>query len=183
MSWELFVIKGDRALVRGFVHGFVWGAGDPQGVHCEAELPLEKESLATWLQLGPHQRLLVKSQLAERLAAALGETHEELKVQLQERLPVRELAFHVEARVFSPELAAALQEKLFAHLPEGVEVRDKNESQSQDTAARGAELYAPVHHFDYRVSCTFAGTVEGILDLHRRLSGTDFVKVSPLRVR
>ncbi len=182
MSWELFVVKGDKEIVRGFVHGFVWGAGDPQGVFCEAELDLERESLASLLKLGPHQRLLVRANLANRLAEALEKAHQELRLELKERKTVAELLFEARARVFSPELAGQIKKSFFSELPPGVEVRNKEEEQAQDNAARGPELYAPVHHFEYRATCTFAGPVEAMVALHRQLAGLDFVEVEPLRI-
>lgn len=182
MSWELFVIKGDKEIVRGFVHGFVWGAGDPKGVYCEAELPLERESLASFLKLGPHQRLLVKAGLAARLAEAVEKAHEELRLELKQRRPIGELSFQARARVFSPEAAKTILQQFFGELPPGVEVRDKREEQEKDTSAKGAELYAPVHHFEYRASCTFAGPVEAIVELHGKLAGLDFVELEPIRI-
>lgn len=182
MSWELFVVKGDKEIVRGFVHGFVWGAGDPQGVFCEAELDLERESLASLLKLGPHQRLLVRASLAPRLADAIAKAHDELRLELAERRAVSELSFAARARVFSPELAEEIKRRFFAELPAGIRVTQKEEEQAKDNSARGTELYAPVHHFEYRAFCTFAGPVEAILPFRSQLSALDFVEVEPIRI-
>lgn len=182
MSWELFVVKGDKEIVRGFVHGFVWGAGDPQGVFCEAELPLERESLASFLKLGPHQRLLVRANLAPRLSEAITQAHQELHLELKERRAVAELSFTAQARVFSQEIAEKIKRRFFTELPSGVRVTQKEEQQAKDNSAKGAELYAPVHHFEYRVVCAFAGPVEAILPFHRELAALDFVEVEPIRI-
>lgn len=182
MSWELFVVKGDKEIVRGFVHGFVWGAGDPQGVFCEAELPLERESLASLLKLGPHQRLLVRENLANRLAEAISQAHQELRLELRERRPITELSFEARARVFSHEMAEEIKRHFFAELPPEVKVVHKEEQQTKDNSAKGAELYAPVHHFEYRALCTFSGPVEGLLPFYRQLASLDFVEVEPIRI-
>lgn len=182
MGWELFVVKGDKEIVRGFAHGFVWGAQDPSGVYCEAELPLERESLVELLKLAPHQRLLVRANLAERLAEALARTSAELRLELKERREVREVTFEAKARVFSREVAEKIRKRFFAELPPGVEVRNKREEEEKDTSAKGQELYAPVHHFEYRASCTFAGPVEAILGLHKDLADLDFVEVGPIHI-
>lgn len=182
MSWELFVVKGDREIVRGFVHGFVWGARDPQGVFCEAELDLERESLASLLKIGPHQRLLVRANLADRLSEAMVKAHPELHLELKERRPISELSFEAQARVFSPELAEEIKRRFFTELPPGVKVAHKKEQQAKDNTAKGTELYAPVHHFEYRAVCTFTGPVEAVLPFHRELSTLDFVEVEPIRI-
>jgi hypothetical protein len=181
MSWELFVVKGDKDVIRGFVHGFAAGAGSAQAVYCEAELPLERASLARLLLSGPHHRVLVQARFAEKLAAALESAASELSLELQSRKPVSKLRFVAKAEAFSPEVAASLQEKLF-HPPAGVAVEHKQEEKQTDRTARGAELYAPVHHFQYRAEVHYAGEVEGILALHRALAATDFVEVSPVEV-
>lgn len=182
MSWELFLVKGDKEIVRGFVHGFVWGAGDPQGVFCEAELDLERESLASFLKLGPHQRLLVRAELADRLAEAMAKAHSELRLELKERRAIAELSFAARARVFSSELAEEIKRRFFAEPPPGVRVTQKEEQQAKDNTARGTELYAPVHHFEYRALASFTGPVEAILPFHRELAALDFVEVEPVRI-
>ncbi len=182
MSWELFVVKGTKEIVRGFVHGFVWGAGVPQGVFCEAELDLERESLASFLKLGPHQRLLVQAPLADRLAEAIAQAHRELRLELKERRAVVELRFEARARVFSQEMAEEMKRRFFVQLPPGIKVLQKEEQQAQDNSARGTELYAPVHHFEYRAVCTFAGPVDAILPFRRELATLDFVEVEPIRI-
>ncbi len=182
MSWELFVVKGDKAIVRGFVHGFVWGAGDPRGVFCEAELPLERESLARFLKLGPHQRLLVRGALAGQLAQAIENAHEELELKLVERRRVQKLSFEAQARVFSQEQAAEIRQLFFETIPSSVAVADVKEEETRDVSAKGAELYAPVHHYEYRASCTFSGPPEDILALHHKLFGRDFIEVGDIHV-
>jgi len=181
MSWELFVVKGDKEVTRGFVHGFVAGAGFPAAAHCEAELPLERESLARLLLAGPHHRFLVDSRLADQLAAAFGQQVCKLGLVLESRRPVKELRFSAKAKAFSREVAESLKNKLL-NLPAGVRLQDTKEAESEDATARGAELYAPVHHFEYRAEVHYAGEVEGIVALHRNLAATEFVEVSPVEV-
>ncbi len=182
MNWELFLVKGDKEKVRGFVHGFVWGAGDPTGVLCEQELSLEKESIASWLFSGPHQRLLVRASLADSLAQALAQASAHLDLSLQSRKPVKCLRFSGQAEAFSPEVAEGLQRALFHHVPAGVAVEEKKEEVERDPGASGTELYAPVHHYRYRAQVTYAGEVTGMLELHQRLAATDFVQVEPIHV-
>lgn len=182
MSWEQFLVKGDKDLVRGFVHGFVWGAGDPEGVLCEEELPLERESIASLLFSGSHQRLLVRKAWAERLAQALENAAQKWDLSLKARQPVRALHFAAKAKAFSPEVAEQLKEALFRKLPSGIAVERESEKEERDPQAKGPELYAPVHHFQYTAEASYQGEVEATLQLHRKLATLDFVEVTPLQV-
>ncbi|MGQ9834961.1 MAG: hypothetical protein ACUVRQ_03130 [Thermoanaerobaculaceae bacterium] len=182
MSWELFTVKGDKEILRGFVHGFVSGIGKPQAAYCEAELPLEKESLAELLRVGPHHRVLVEASTAEVFAKALEATSSELGLHLKERRLVRKARFVAEAKAFSTEVMGTLRDKLLDKLPPGVGIAEKQEKKEEDASARGAELYAPVHQLQYAARITYQGEVAAILAWHKELSHTDFVEVSPIQM-
>lgn len=182
MSWELFTVKGDKDIIRGFVHGFVSGIGKPQAAYCEAELSLEKESLAELLLVGPHHRVLVEASTAEAFAKALEATSSELGLQLKERRFVRKAHFVAKAKAFSTEVMATLREKLFDKVPSGVDIAEKQEKKEEDASARGTELYAPVHHLQYAARITYQGEVAAILAWHKELSHIDFVEVSPIQI-
>lgn len=182
MNWELFTIKGDKEIIRGFVHGFTSGIGKPQAAYCEAELPLEKESLGELLGLGPYHRVLVEASTAEGFAGALEDTSSELGLHLKERRSVKKAGFIAEAKAFSPEVLATLQEKLFHKVPSGVRIGEKQEKKEEDTSAQGAELYAPVHQLEYTARLVYEGEVEAVLAWHKELSHTDFVEVSPIQL-
>lgn len=182
MSWELFTVKGDKEIIRGFVHGFVSGMGKPQAAYCEAELPLEKESLAELLRVGPYHRVLLEASTAEAFANALEASSAELGLHLKERRPVRQARFVVEAKAFSAQVMETLCDKLFHEVPSGVRIAEKEEKKEEDASARGVELYAPVHQVQYAARITYQGEVEAILSWHKELSHKDFVKISPIQL-
>jgi hypothetical protein len=64
----------------------------------------------------------------------------------------------------------------------GIERVELDEWGQLDPEARGLELYAPAHDFEYRASGRVAGPPHATLQLRKKLAATDFVRLGPLEI-
>ncbi len=179
------VVDGPDTALRAFAAGFLAGRGEPrEAVLHGPDLPLEPGSfgdrLSALLRGGRHEILLVDARLGEALTSALARHADELGIRVTEHVAVAAVSFEFSAETPSREAAARIDAEL-ANLPAGVTLIDQ-EREEIDPGARGVELYAPAHDYQFRAEGRASGALDGVLALHRRLTETDFVTVEPLHL-
>ena len=184
-DWHAIVVDGPDATLRAFTAGFLAGRGVPRAAVLHGpDIPVELGSFGERLQArlhgGRHEVLLVDASLGTALAAALAREADALGIRVAEQAALTGASFEFSAETPSREAAARIHAAL-ASLPGGVTLADQ-EREEVDPDAGGVELYAPVHAYTFRVKGRATGTVDGLLALHRRLKGLDFVKAEPLHL-
>jgi len=184
-DWHVIVIEGPERDVRAFVARFLADRGaDPASVVFGDDVDLEDESLVERLRAllrGGHHALLAPAELTPALVDAVAREGSEIGLRVGDHHAVAEASFGFEAEVFSREVSKAIRAALQA-LPEGVRFARHAEHEEEHAGAKGVELYAPAHHYAYRVSGELVGPVAGILVMHERLVPHEAVRTMPLRL-
>ena len=126
--------------------------------------------------------VLAPESYAARLTRALEREGSTVGLTVQQQAEVAGASFTFNAESFNPAEAATLQRELLGELPDGVELRDVTVDEKHDESCRGAELYSPAHHFSWRVSAEAGGPLTGLLEMHRRASSQENVRVEPVRL-
>jgi len=186
-SYHHLLIEGPRGWTLGFIHGYLRGMGaeampldaEAEGFACE---PL-RERLREMLDPGREILHLlarddvlarVRQALADRMAAEHG-------VEIKEELLIAGARFDFSVHTFSREHAEHIR-GLFARLPAGVELtKDTSFEEILDPEATGTHSMAPAHGYELRGEGSAAGTLDGILALHRDCRATELIKERPIQ--
>jgi len=184
-DWHAIVVDGPDAALRAFTAGFLAGRGAPRAAVLHGpDIPVEPGSFSERLQArlhgGRHDVLLVDSSLGAALAAALAQEADGLGIRVAEHVALTGASFEFSAETPSRDAAARIHAEL-ENLPAGVTLAQQ-EREEVDPDAGGVELYVPVHAYTFRVKGRATGVVDGVLALHRRLKGLDFVSAEPLHL-
>ena len=186
--WHALVVEGPAHAARGFVAGFVAAGGGKGGAIFGSDVDLEEqhESLGARLRAlfraGTHEVLLVPAELAAPLADGLRANGEDAGLRLAGSHVVVRASVGFRVEVFSRELAQEIRQDLLTVLPEGVRLEGLAEKEEIEPDARGPELYAPLHAYTFRASGRFAGTLPGVLEMHRRAQTREFVTVGQVHL-
>ena len=184
-EWHAIVVEGGEREVRGFVAGFLADRqADPTNVVLGADVGLEHESLVERLRAllkGGHHALLVPHDLAAPLVEALWRVGADVGLRVADRHPIAGARFDLEAEVFSREVATAIRAAL-GDLPPGVHLEQHAEREEEHAEHQGVELYAPVHEYTYGVKARVTGSLDGVLDVRRRLDAIEAVAVAALHL-
>src|SRR5258706_13801628 len=182
--WYTVVIEGHERDLRAFVSGFVADRGlDPATVVFGDDVGLEHESLVERLRTllrGGHHAVLASGDVADPLVEAVERGGGPVGLRIADHHPVASASFRFAAEVFSRDVSSAIRAILNA-LPAGVRFEEHSESEeASQHEHKGVELYAPVHDYAYRVEGKAVGSLDGILDLRRRLAEIEAVALEPL---
>ena len=184
-DWHMIVIEGRERDVRAFVSGCLADRqADPSRVVFGEDVGLEPESLGARLRAllqGGHHVALTTAELATTIADAIDRAGGGLGLRVIDRHPVASASFGLEAEAFSRDVTAAIRAALRA-LPDGVRLAQHSEQESEHSEDKGVELYAPAHHYTYRVQARLTGPVEGALAVRHRLADIEAVCLTPLRL-
>jgi hypothetical protein len=174
-AWRELVVEGSEKTLRGFLVGF----SAAEGKTAKASFA---KFLGELLGTGSHHVVFAPEGVAERIVKRLAMVGHEADLHLAGYREIVEarLAFTVE--LFSKELATRTRDQLHDSLPEGVTAHDFHDQEDLDPQARGAELYAPEHHYIYRASGTLAGPFPGIVEMQRRARVLEFVEAEPIEL-
>jgi len=184
-DWYMIVIEGSERDLRAFVSGFLADRGaDPARVAFVDDVGLERESLHERLRAllhGGHHALIVPDDLATALIQAFERGGEAHGLRVAHRHPVATATFGFAAEVFARDVSTAIRTVVGA-LPAGVHATQHSEHEEEHAESKGVELYAPAHHYAYRVRGVLTGPVEGALNVRRRLADIEAVRLEPLRL-
>lgn len=186
-TWVKIVVGGNQQTLRGFLAGFRAAAGRRfMGAVLGSDVPVATESLTEKLQqllaAGSHHVVLAPSGYAARLVRALEREGGSVGLIAERQAEIAGATFAFSAESFNPDEAKALQRELLEGLPEGVELRDLQVDEKRDPSSRGTELYAPAHHYVFRLAAEAVGPLPGILEMHRRASTLDGATAEPVRL-
>ena len=115
------------------------------------------------------------------IAQALGSTAR-VGLRLERRREIAALAFTFSVEVYSRPVADDIRAHLIRDRPPGVRIEDLEEHEEENPGSHGTDLYSPVHAYIYRASGRFVGSPAGILELRRRVTGRDFVRIGELEI-
>ncbi|RPJ40697.1 MAG: hypothetical protein EHM19_13250 [Candidatus Latescibacterota bacterium] len=186
-------VHGPYPLVHGFIAGFLAGKGLAGRVfyaekeRIEAEIDPEEglaEKLAEWIgfQKFLSTDVVLEESIHGPVLDALKGT-KDLHLEIEASRAVAEASFEVRLRTYSEEEAGTIR-KLLREVPEGVRALPGLELEEKRVkGAAGIEAYAPEHEFELEGSGSFAGPVDRIIELRKRLSDNALIHCGPIRLK
>jgi hypothetical protein len=182
---DVIIVDGAAEVTRAFATGFVAGCGaDRDPVLYGGDLSLQHDSLGARLRAllpgGHHETILiVDTRIARSLETAL-RAAQDCGLRVVERARLEAAWFKFAAETPSRDAAQVIHETL-SDLPPGVTLVE-HEREELDPRAHGVHLYAPVHEYTFRAKGKVIGAIEGVVSIHDRLRGMDFVFVQSIHL-
>jgi hypothetical protein len=184
--WHELVVRGSEDAVRGFVVGLAAAGGAAGQPVFGRDVGIEGSSLGERLRAlfaqGSHHVVLAPAALAATVIQALAAQGARAGLALESSRAVRTGRFHFGAKTPSRDVAATLRRTFRDALPPGVRVESFSEREKTDPGAKGVELYAPAHEYEYASEGDVTGDVAGVLDVRRQAVALDAVQCGPLRL-
>lgn len=175
-------LEGSGEYLHGFVAGFAAGRGRRFETFFGGEAGFATEGVGQKVRHalglgGEIHRVLVDTEAAGPLREALAAA----RVTIRAEREVAAAYFDYRFTLFNPEIAGRLLAAL-RDLPEGVRLVGHEQNQETDPAARGVELYTPVHDYELRGHGRAEGPVDKIVGLYQILSGFEQAELAPMHV-
>jgi hypothetical protein len=182
-DWQVLVIEGHRTTARAFVFGYASGTGVDPGLLRFVEGDIEPARVSERLKAqlaGGHSVVLAPAINAAAIATGLDATGDVLGLRVSHRAGVAAVTFGWHAATPSREAAATIR-AAFKELPAGASTVQVSDAETE-SSAHGVELYDQRHEYSFTMTGRVAGAPDGVLAMHRRVTGLDFVRVEPLHL-
>lgn len=172
-TFSKLVVEADRALVRGFVHGWCTARGmSPDEVGLNVLWPQDwdvrvasmLEGIVEALKPGDLCSVLVEDRLVGPLLQALLPWSESMRVRSQQRIQGASFAFRYE--ILARDAAEAVR-RIFTNLPDAVRV-SADYVHEVEHDSDGGGMYAPSHRYVARGKGSVSGPLRDILEVHER---------------
>ncbi|MEN6622542.1 MAG: hypothetical protein ABFD50_13440 [Smithella sp.] len=159
------MIKGEPALIKGFVIGFLEGRGDRRETFVEEERIEEDSPLDMILHFFSHPHLvpvIAEAGMVESLCQALQNRKEEIPSEVVSMRNVTGAFFEFNFKTFSAEVGKSLLD-FFSNLPPGVKMKEDYKPVEKITpSGKGVEAYTPLHDYELKGSGIIQGEVKEI---------------------
>lgn len=191
-SWQKLEFNAHEDTLRGFVAGWSMGQGWsreetaqrilwPRDWNIQVDSALE-ELVETFMH-GKDCTLLARDDSADALLQALTPWESRLRVQRKARTPIASASFAFSFKIFSRDEARQVGQ-IFENLPEGVTLSaDYAPRERSDASAAGAEMYAPVHDYEFSGSGTVSGDLRGVLQVSERAHQHERIQRKPVQLQ
>jgi hypothetical protein len=180
-------VEGSSSAMRAFLVG--WCAG--RGMQCDdlrrrvlwpEEWNIRTEGtfqgIVDAILPGGVFAVLLDDDIVDPIVVALEPWEKRLELGVKSRQHIRAAYFKFEFEIFSRDEARAVR-AIFESVPDGVNVSsDYQPEERSDLSASGAEMYAPVHDYEFRGKGTIGGELRGVLEVHERTRRHERIKTS-----
>lgn len=177
------MIKGEPALIKGFVIGFLEGCGDKKETFVEEERIEEDSPLDMILHFFSHPHLvpvIAEAGMVESLCQALQNRKEEIPSKVVSVREVTGAFFEFKYKTFSEEMGKSLL-AFFSNLPPGVQMKAGYKPEEKLTpVGKGVETYAPLHHYELKGSGIIQGEVKETYRFYRQAGLFEVVELGKL---
>jgi hypothetical protein len=184
-TYTEIMIKGEPALIKGFVIGFLEGRGDKGDTFVEEECLIEEDSpLSMVLHFftgHPHLvPVIAETGMVESLCKALQNRKEEIPSEVMSMRAVTGAFFEFKYKTFSEEVGKSIL-AFFSNLPDGVRVKEGYKPVEKIIPeGKGVEAYTPLHDYELKGSGVVQGGVKEIYRLYCRAGLFEVVELGKL---
>jgi len=185
ITFTEIMIKGEPALIKGFVIGFLEGRGDKGNTFVEEEGRIEEDSplhmIMHFFSGHPHMvPVIAEAGMVESLCKALQNRKEEIPAEVISVRDVTSAFFEFEYKTFSEEVGKSLL-AFFSNLPSGVRIKAGYQPQEKITPeGKGVEAYAPLHDYELKGSGIVQGEVKETYRFYCRAGLFEVVELGKL---
>lgn len=174
------IIRGDANVVDAYLKGFLAGRGIKSGFFFSREWPFHLKHV--WERLkyrGEVEHVVCVAGLRQTISGSIDRSNVDIEV--KEMRKIESMSFHFDFKTANRKAGAAIKRALRS-LPPGVAIEDLDPVESVRPDARGAEGYAPLHDYEFEGKGVVTGDVDGVLKMHKRLSGNDSFRVEDIDI-
>ena len=177
------IIKGDQNHLCAYLQGYMNAKKISQGVIFSKDWPLHTHNLREMIKYhGEVLHLACRAGLRATVKAAIKTAAPQYKFEIKKERKISRAFFTFEFETFSKKVGAELKKK-FGNLPAGLALRRFKPKEKINPEARGAELYAPAHEYQYSGTGEISGDIEKLIALHCKLEDNDFVEAEEIVLR
>ncbi|MEN6376311.1 MAG: hypothetical protein ABFD75_16210 [Smithella sp.] len=183
-TYTEIMIKGEPALIKGFVIGFLEGRGDKGDTFVEEERIEEDSPLEMILHFFTGHLHLVpviaETGMVESLCKALQNRKEEIPSEVVSVRNVTGAFFEFKYKTFSEGVGKSLL-AFFSDLPSGIQMKTSYKPTEKITPeGKGVEAYAPLHDYELKGSGVVQGGVKEIYNFYCRAGLFEVVELGKL---
>ena len=182
------VLEGSKEYVQGFLDGYICAKGSGETYYFNDEWGVKAESLSerlkeiASLENRYHHVLMAKALYDALPESTTGEKGRHLcGLPLVSAEAIQSGHFAFDIKTSSRPEAAAVKKVIDARPPQ-LELTSFKESEEVEKDAKGVELYAPVHEYQYKASGVFSGEIIELINLRRALADHSIVHAKDIRL-
>lgn len=183
-TYTEIMVKGEPALIKGFVIGFLEGRGDKGETFVEEDRIEEDSPLTMILHFFTGQTHMVpviaESGMVESLCKALQNRKKEIPSEVMSVRDVTGAFFEFKYKTFSEEVGKSILD-FFSNLPDGVRIKEGYKpTEKSIPKGKGVEAYAPLHDYELKGSGVVQGGVKEIYQFYCRAGLFEVVELGKL---
>ncbi len=184
MRYYEFVVEAPLMLVKGFVLGWLKGRGKENEVYFSKKLGIERstlmEAVREWLGIENLTHFVIPEYLKDELKQAIEEMSVRLGMTIKSLRLIKGARIEFDFHIFNQEIAQQLKELLKA-IPKDY-LKELKEREVYEEDADQAELYAPLHPYEYHGHAVIEGSFKPLIDYYVKLKEMPQVYEKPLKL-
>ena len=174
------IIKGDDELARAYVEGYFLGRGIKHGYEFGEDEALDLSHMRDLIKYhGSVLHMICESSLRGDLKRAVRQAPEDYEFEIVETRLIQRASFRFKFFTANRRVAGQIK-RIISTLPEGVRTTDYDPKEIVDPSARGAEVYAPTHAYEFKGKGVIEGTPDAVYDVHARMEDHQHVTVNDI---
>jgi hypothetical protein len=174
------VVKGDEALLKGFVRGFEVGRSLKGGFWLAGDHPVDLGHLKDRGLRGHCVHAICGAAVRKSVLNAISSATDCGFEILSDKEIVRAW-LEFEFDTFSREAAASIK-GILKNLPAGLRILAYEPTETVDKDARGVELYSPVHDYRFEGEGRIEGDFEKLLSVRAKLDAIEVAKAGKIHL-
>lgn len=179
--YELLV-KGNEDKIFAYLNGYLTSKKIKKGVIFCDECPFDIHELRELIRYhGEVAHIVCRAGLRQTVLSALRSAPAAYSFEIKKDRKISKAAFEFKFETFSKKVASGLK-RTFTQMPKGLELLEYEPEERIDPDAAGIERYAPAHDYRFAGKGKITGNVETLLDFHRQLSQSEFIKLEKIEL-
>lgn len=184
-TYTEIMIKGEPALIKGFVIGYLEGRGDQNETFVEEERIEEDSPLDMIKHFFSHPHLvpvIAETGMVGSICRAMENHKGEIPSEVVSMRDVTGASFEFKYKTFSEEVGKSLL-TFFSNLPTGVQMKAGYKPEEKLTpVGKGVETYAPLHHYELKGSGIVQGGVKEIYRFYCQAGLFEVVELGKMKL-
>jgi hypothetical protein len=178
-----FIIKGEACVLRAYLEGFLRGKGVKSGFWFNDDHPFQSHFIKELIKYhGDVVHLICQSSLRPVIRSAVTQGAAKFDFEVVESKPLASVTFDFKFKTANRSVAGGIKRLLGRH-PAGVKLVHYEPKEDFNPEAKGPEGYAPLHEYTFSGKGTIVGDVEGVLKVHQKLDGNEFIQCDEIEIQ
>lgn len=183
------IFEGKPDIINGMIEGFILGKGVKWEWFPGSENFIETETFIQFIKelasLKPrHHYYIIEEELYNTLHKAILDAGDLVYIKMKyikSAKLIKSSSFRFNAEAFSEKHAKEIR-SLLENPPAGVTMSEYNPVEKKDKTAKGEELYAPVHEYEFKCDGQVSGEVDAIIAFRKVLESNSLINVEKIKL-